>query len=76
MSSCCMQMHLMETLFSSSVSYDIFMRYFIVNERICEREKEEESKCTEEGGVGRAGRERGKEEGMNVWIDNNSENLE
>ena len=61
-----MQMHKMETLFSSSSTYNIFMRYCNVNERICERGKEEESKCTEEGGVGRAGRERGKEKGMNV----------
>ena len=61
-----MQMHKMETLFSSSITYNIFMRYCNVNERICERGKEEESKCTEEGGVGRAGRERGKEKGMNV----------
>lgn len=66
----------MEILFFFFVFYDIFMWYFIVNEWICECGKEEESKCIEEGGVGRVGWERGKEEGMNVWIDNNSENFE
>lgn len=61
MSGYCKRMRLMVTLFSS-----LLFRYCNLNERICERGKEEESKFTGEGGVRRAGREKGKEEGMNV----------